>query len=382
MVIRFFHAADLHLESPFAKIQSMPEHWQQRIRNASFGAFDSFVQDAITNKPDFILLAGDIYDGETRSLRAQAYFQKAMETLAQYDIPVYIIHGNHDHLAGNWTRFNLPSNVTIFGETPESYELEIDGQVVQISGFSYPRRHLPESYIEKYPPRKSYADYAIGLLHGSEQTQQEHDVYAPFTIEQLRQTSYDYWALGHIHKRQQLSTKPAIAYAGTLQGRNRKEQGVQGYYHVELSNGEPTLTFQKASQVVFDEIEVVFESTASIDHFQEQLIKALEPKTDHIYTLVQVTIKTPKEDWMLTTNENELREFILEQVNQTNQTVYITHLNLHWTTELDPAFQQLMNQFALPTIPTAMQQVLDSSTLEDQVKERMHAILTDRSGGQ
>ena len=49
-----------------------------------------------------------------------------------------------------------------------------------------------------------------------------------FTVKDLYEKQFDYWALGHIHKRTILSEDPPIIYPGNIQGRNKKEIGVKG----------------------------------------------------------------------------------------------------------------------------------------------------------
>ena len=98
--IRFIHAADLHLDSPFVGLKNVPEAILHKMKEAPFLAFRKLIEEAIARKVDFILLAGDLYDGENRSLRTQVRFRREMERLLEHGIQVYIIHGNHDHLGG------------------------------------------------------------------------------------------------------------------------------------------------------------------------------------------------------------------------------------------------------------------------------------------
>lgn len=118
--VRFLHIADLHLDSPFKGISAIPKNRWQNIRESTFEAFTRIIEYAVENKPDFVLIVGDIYDGENRSLRAQHLFQKGMDALHTAGIPVFICYGNHDHLSGSWVRFQLPDNVYVFGEEVET----------------------------------------------------------------------------------------------------------------------------------------------------------------------------------------------------------------------------------------------------------------------
>ncbi|MBO1912054.1 DNA repair exonuclease, partial [Microvirga sp. 3-52] len=149
--IRFLHAADLHLDSPFKGMTGMQVDQLVSLRNSTFAAFERLISHAIHTKPDFVLIVGDIYDGEDRSLRAQLKFQEGMKKLSDAHIPVVISYGNHDHLSGRWTRFELPSNVYVFKEKVEQVTLNIRGDQVNIYGFSYKDRHIRESMITNYP---------------------------------------------------------------------------------------------------------------------------------------------------------------------------------------------------------------------------------------
>ncbi|MFJ8263467.1 exonuclease SbcCD subunit D [Rummeliibacillus sp. NPDC094406] len=254
--IRFFHTADLHLDSPFKGMSELPENGFEKLRNSTFEAFSTFIQKAIEVKPDFVLIVGDIYDGEERSLRAQKNFQNGMEQLSAHQIPVVISYGNHDHLKGKWTRFSLPENVFVLPKETTKLVLNIRETEVNIYGFSYPERHVPQSMIDTYPIATEQNAVHIGMLHGSLQGNTSHDVYAPFTIEELLSKNYDYWALGHIHKRQVLHTDPPIIYPGNIQSRHRKELGLKGFYDVTMANFAADCTFVPTSAIVYEKVEV------------------------------------------------------------------------------------------------------------------------------
>ena len=113
--LRFVHAADLHLDSPFRGIGDASPALKERLQSATLGALRRVVDQTIESKADFLVIAGDIYDSKDRNLRALVSFRKEMERLAERSIPVYIVHGNHDPLNGWGSGFQLPSNVITFG---------------------------------------------------------------------------------------------------------------------------------------------------------------------------------------------------------------------------------------------------------------------------
>lgn len=250
--VKFLHCADLHLDSPMSGLKYLPEEIFQRLQNSTFKALGNITDLAISMQVDFVLIAGDIFDGEDRSLRAQARFRKEMLRLDQNGIQAYIIHGNHDHLGGTWTKMNWPENVHVLGADVEEQKFsKPDGTSAHIYGFSYPKRHVTERWVEKYV-KKTGADFHIGLLHGHFEGVSEHGLYAPFRLSELLQKQFDYWALGHIHKREVLNAEPPVIYPGNPQGRNRKENGKKGCYLVSLSErGGAEYEFKEVNDVIW-----------------------------------------------------------------------------------------------------------------------------------
>ncbi|MBO1913488.1 hypothetical protein J4G37_52830, partial [Microvirga sp. 3-52] len=122
---------------------------------------------------------------------------------------------------------------------------------------------------------------------------------------------YDYWALGHIHLRQQLHSEPPIVYPGNLQGRHRNERGEKGFYEVNLSKAEAALNFIPSSEIVFERIDI---SCAGIRHANEWIEICKESidsfKDKHGAGIIDLTMtdvdletatmfdQTPVEEWL------------------------------------------------------------------------------------
>ncbi|CAH0344373.1 DNA repair exonuclease [Bacillus sp. CECT 9360] len=273
--IVFIHGADLHLDSPFTGLKNLPGFIIEQLRESSFRAFQKIIDAAIFNSVDFMLLAGDIYDLENRSLRTQVRFRKEMERLREHQIPVYIIHGNHDHLDGSWVHVDLPDNVHVFQAKAEVKPFrKQDGTTVNIYGYSYPKRHVSERIISQYR-KQDDADYHIGLLHGNLEGNSDHSPYAPFSPNDLAEQDFDYWALGHIHKRQFVSERPPAIYPGNIQGRNRKETGAKGCYLVTIDNGLTEHHFIETSPIVWDSVKININGDSPFD-------KILNECRDHL----------------------------------------------------------------------------------------------------
>ncbi|MBS2968244.1 DNA repair exonuclease [Metabacillus sp. KIGAM252] len=273
--IKFIHAADLHLDSPFAGLNHLPESILHRLKESTFASFSNLVSFTIEEKADFLLLAGDLFDGENRSLKAQLRLKREFEKLNEFGIPVYVIHGNHDHLGGKWLQIEWPQNVHVFShEQVECLPFYKNKELAaHLYGYSYPERSVTKNLTSHYI-KQSGAPFNIGLLHGSlEGGTEEHDVYSPFTIRELESAGFDYWALGHIHKRAILpSHETTIVYPGNLQGRHRKETGEKGCYTVTINEPGVNTAFSPLHDVLWLERTIILDETETADQLLE-LIK-------------------------------------------------------------------------------------------------------------
>ena len=119
--IRFIHAADLHLDAAFSGLsRDIPAEFAERLRTATFTAFRRLLDLCERESPDFLLLAGDVYNQEDASVSAQLALRDGFRRLESLSIPVFLVHGNHDPLASRLRSVRWPGNVTVFGELPDA----------------------------------------------------------------------------------------------------------------------------------------------------------------------------------------------------------------------------------------------------------------------
>ena len=237
----FIHAADIHLDSPMVKLEGYEGAPVELIRQATRRALDNLVHLAISEKVDFVLISGDLYDSDWKDYNTGLFFISRMARLADEKIPVFIIAGNHDAANKMTKSLRLPEGVHSFGSRkPDTFLIDDAG--VAIHGQSFPSGAVTRDISADYPAAvKGY--FNIGMLHTCATGSSEHDPYAPCSVEGLRLKEYDYWALGHIHKRQELSKDPPILFPGNLQGRNIRETGRKGCMLVRVENGRPGYEF-------------------------------------------------------------------------------------------------------------------------------------------
>src|SRR5262249_46097851 len=243
--LRFIHAADLHLDSPFRGIGSASASLRDRLQAATLGALKRVVDHTIESKADFLIIAGDIYDSKDRTLRALVAFRNEMERLAERNIPAFIVHGNHDPLNGWGSGFQLPSNVVTFGGHADTEPFIRRGrEAAEITGISYMRERVTDNLASSLRPNDG-APYSIAVLHANVGHQTGHADYAPATVAELAAAGFDYWALGHVHTASVLAVEPAIiVYPGNTQGRNPRESGPRGCYQIDVdSHGRAHLEF-------------------------------------------------------------------------------------------------------------------------------------------
>lgn len=263
--ITFIHAADLHLDSPIVGVKGIPTKIFHRLKESTFRAFSTMIDQAIHYQCDFVILAGDLFDQETRSIKAQVFVRKELERLAEHGIEAFIVFGNHDFFSDQHTVVKMPGNTHIFSENVETKVFKgKNGTMVHLYGFSYGKRHIFERKIDEYK-RQEGADFHIGILHGNREGSVDHGNYAPFQLNDLLEKNFDYWALGHIHKRMVMNEQPPIIYPGNTQGRNRKEMGRKGCYLVTLTENNRELKFIETGDIIWDEVAIDCQHIESFD---------------------------------------------------------------------------------------------------------------------
>jgi DNA repair protein SbcD/Mre11 len=256
-MIRFIHAADAHIDSPLKGLEAHDGAPVDVLRGATRRAFENLIQLAIDENIDFIVIAGDLYDGDWKDYSTGLFFRRQMVRLFDKGIPVYMIAGNHDAASVISKKLRLPENVHVFS-TRTTESLEVEGCPVVIHGRGFPNRAVPENLAPDYPAAMP-GKCNIGLLHTSLTGRPGYDTYAPCSEADLRQKSYGYWALGHIHQPEVISRDPWIVFAGSCQGRDVREAGPHGCRLVKVND------FLEVESVDWRDLDVVRWRVLEID---------------------------------------------------------------------------------------------------------------------
>jgi len=242
-MVKFIHAADIHLDSPLIRLSYHEGAPVDELRQATRQALNNLVALAITEKVDFVLISGDLYDGDWKDYNTGLYFVSQMSKLREAHIPVYLISGNHDAASKITRTIRFPEGTHVFPKNEPS-TLIVKNLDVAIHGQSFASPAVTQNLSLNYPAPIP-GNFNIGMLHTCATGREGHEPYAPCTVEDLQLKGYDYWALGHVHQREILSHDPLIVFPGNTQGRNIRETGAKGCMLVTVDEkGRPSADFK------------------------------------------------------------------------------------------------------------------------------------------
>lgn len=292
-MFKFLHAADIHLDSPLVGLERYEGAPVDQIRGATRQAFEKLVDLAIDEGAAFVLLAGDLYDGEWKDYNTGLFFIAQMVRLKGAGIRVFVIAGNHDAGSTITKALQPPDNVKRFStRKPETAVLDDLG--VAIHGQGFPTRSVTEDLSARYPDPVPDL-FNIGVLHTSLDGRPGHEPYAPCSVDGLRSRGYQYWALGHVHAREVVSEDPWIVFPGNIQGRHVRETGAKGCSLVAVDDGEVVSVEDHAVDIVRWEVCTVDVTGAAVPETALDLVgKALKQvvaEADDRYLAVRLQLE-------------------------------------------------------------------------------------------
>lgn len=275
---KFLHASDIHLGFPLGALADSAQldgAERTKIIALMQKSFENLISLAIEEQVLFVVLAGDIYDNLDRQESLQGLFRRGLERLNDAGIPVFMVHGNHDPLTKDlrWRR-PLPPNVHTFQpDEPHEHTVETgpEGEI-RVAGVSFGASAVSENLAIRFSSLPvEHRRWRVGVMHTSLGGNSAHESYAPCSVDDLRSAPVGYWALGHIHLRNDnnpLGPGRWWAYPGNLQGRNFKpsECHPKGALLVEITHdgfGRPE--FRELDTVRFLNLSVPTDEVESVD---------------------------------------------------------------------------------------------------------------------
>lgn len=349
-MVKFLHTADLHLDTPFTGLQKIDGQRAQILKDANHKVFSNIVSLAIREEVDFVVIAGDIFDGRIRSLNARLTFSRGLTQLHQHGIWVYAACGNHDPMSVWDHSLKKQENLVLFSaEEPESLiHHNTSGEAIaEITGMSHKTEEVSENLAALFPRGNSGLP-SIAVLHGNLTGESGHDPYAPFSMEDLKKAGQDYWALGHVHKSKILrEARPAAVYSGNPQGRDFGEAGEKGCYLVTLDNQTaPEITFRPTMEVLFEKKTVDISGTEDWESFYDVMLKELEAFNPSVTTYLRLILKGRTELHTHLINGPLLEEVSQELEQQMPyEGLFLDKLEVNTATAIDPETIEHQNDF-------------------------------------
>jgi len=257
----------------------------EALRHASHRALEAGIDAAISKELDAVLIAGDLFDSERLSVQTERFLMEALARLGAAGIPVVYATGNHDpgDAAGARTRLRWPEHVHVLDRPwPSRVEILRDGTPVgAVTGVGHPDGQVGDDLSSRFPTPDGRLP-EVALLHTQvvgARGAEAHARYAPSELVHLKASGYAYWALGHVHVRQILSSDPPIHYPGNPQGRNPRETGAKGGLVVDLTSArDPEVTFLELGSVRWERL--VLDDLGSLDR-PAALADAIEAAWSH-----------------------------------------------------------------------------------------------------
>jgi len=308
--IRFIHTSDIHLDTSFSAA-GFPSRIGHRKREAIRGTFRRILEDALREKVDLVLIAGDLYEHDHVTSDTIEFLKQQFENLAS--IPVLISPGNHDPalLTSPYLQEAWPANVRIF-QTEAFQSVELAEAQVRVTGCAYCRPHMEEPLFEKLPVLPPFG-WNLVLAHGSDLggVPPGKAAHGPFTVGQLARKNVHYCALGHYHQQHALPNPyggAQIWYCGIPEGRAWDEEGMCGYLLGEIGDqGELTITPRPSCQYPLVTITIDCDGFAS----REQIIDGILQRRGTVFdnrTILRVRLEgSPDPSLTLSTAEMEER---------------------------------------------------------------------------
>lgn len=340
---------------------------------------EQLVSRAVEERADFLIIAGDLYDGDWRDYKTGLFFVGQMGRLHSADIPVYLLYGNHDAESQITRRLSLPDNVRVFGYAkPESFM--VDGLNATLHGQSYRQREIADNLVTAYPAPAA-GIFNIGVLHTGLGGLGGHKNYAPCTLADLVNKGYDYWALGHVHRVQVLNERPHVVFPGNLQGRHVRETGPKGACLVTVEDGE-VADFRALSCDVVRWADVPVDlaqadsAAEAHDHIRNAIGKAVAEQADGRLLACRVYLqgRTDIHAQLLTTSSHLLAEVRANALGLGDEATWVEKVVVATEPEVDPQ-TVLEREDAVGKLLRMLPEACDDSNLLQQLQDDIGAMV-------
>jgi DNA repair protein SbcD/Mre11 len=373
-LIKILHTADVHLDSPLKSLALKDEDLQATVKTATRAAFIKIVNTALFEEVSALLISGDLFDGAERSAKTAAFLTTQLDRLKAAGISVFYIKGNHDAENPITGEVSLPENVYVFDGHGGKHQIE--NSAVWIHGVSFKKRHAPESLLPKFGAPEPDA-INIAMLHTSLAGSQGHDPYAPCSVPELATMGFDYWALGHVHKRQVHSEAPWIVMPGIPQGRDIGEAGPKSATLLTIDEKNIVVSEVPTSVAEFIEVWVGADGIESDDDLRHQIREVLLKTAKELASdagLIRLSIGgETSQKWQILRDQDSWREVASELARSTG-VIWVERTKFELVTAIESA---TADTSAVTELGRLMDEIQSEPAFASELRASLEAVLAE-----
>lgn len=283
-MLKLLHISDVHLNTGFS---SKNEKVRATLKSALLKALEDAFKYVIENDVEGIIIAGDFFDHDQISFAIESFVVTLFKKALECNKHIFYVTGNHDPM-------KTSSFLSTLTKSPYFHMFENDVvehvKLISKSGMPYhviacghKSKNEKRNLIKTYP-QKEGDEIWIGIGHASVPSAisiKDKESYMAAPLADIEYLDYNYFALGHIHVRQQLSKK--VAYSGNIQGLNIKETGDKGGYLIHLTPNLTDVSEVSFQHVRWEQIDVaVPNDLKTLSELQEQIVDKITKSCNEI----------------------------------------------------------------------------------------------------
>ncbi|MCM1107194.1 MAG: metallophosphoesterase [Blautia sp.] len=233
--MKIIHCADLHLDARMTA--NLSREQARERRKEILRTFTRMVDYAVKNEVRVILIAGDLFD--TRAVSATVRNTVKDMILGHPGIDFIYLKGNHDNDNFLSKLDEIPDNLLLFADEWICYRY---GNIA-ITGLEISAKTQAMMYNSLV---LDHDMFNIVTLHGQLENYKSKDQVQVISLNDLKNKSIDYLALGHVHtmKMERLDARGVYCYPGCLEGRGFDECGKKGFVLINVDEETKKADYQ------------------------------------------------------------------------------------------------------------------------------------------
>jgi DNA repair exonuclease SbcCD nuclease subunit len=267
---RFVHCADLHFDAPFPHLS---DSVRKRLGSEARKTVSNLIDLCLEEDAHALLIAGDLFDETWLTVDNEQFLLGEFERLVSAGVTLVACCGHSDpgrdgSRAHAFARLSERSHLFTTTEPREIVVRDDSGEIVgRVIGCGLTTGTERDNLVERFPDPAG-PQPAVGMLHGTLVGGAGRDAVAICRPDDLAAKPYRYWALGHVHRREQVLERPAAHYPGPLIAHDFSEASALGALLVTLpASGPPVVEFHSLATVrwetiVLDQLDEVAEPAA------------------------------------------------------------------------------------------------------------------------